>query len=255
MLTRDFALLFVLALPGFAAERTSTVDRGLPQANLNNMSGDFRSNVRWGWGDHGFLGDDFTIGNPGEQWIIDSIRTWTVPGTAEADPERLGEFYQDVRLYLGRHGGGLTPVATALLFPGADETSDERIAVSDATRAGALPYDDFGARLRIWQVEFKDLNMVLDGGVKYNFGVLGMGRPIPGGDGAGYPWFNYAANAPLSAARQDGADGVMLLFNSGGKFQRVFNASDSGWDKPADISVQVFAHRVYGRPSVLRAIR
>ena len=70
MLTRDFALLFALALPGFAAERATTVDRGLPQANLNNMSGDFRSNVRWGWGTNGCVG----IPNAFAKLLFDQVK-------------------------------------------------------------------------------------------------------------------------------------------------------------------------------------
>ena len=58
---------------------------------------------------------------------------------------------------------------------------------------------------------------VLSRGAKYTFGVWGMGRAIPGGEGEAYMWFNHASNAPLSAVRQDGADGVMLLFEASGK--------------------------------------
>src|ERR1700724_653618 len=83
----------LLALPAMAADSVLAVDRGLPQNNLNNASGPTRSNVRWGWHDHGFLGDDFTIGAPGEHWVIDSIRTWAVPGGAENNPEDMGDFY------------------------------------------------------------------------------------------------------------------------------------------------------------------
>src|SRR5438477_12790807 len=104
--------LLALALPVVAADSILAVDRGLPQANLNNASGTARSNVRWGWHDHGFLGDDFTIGASGERWVIDSIRVWTVPGTATAKAAHLGEFYEDVRLYLGSASKDLTPVAT-----------------------------------------------------------------------------------------------------------------------------------------------
>src|SRR5437016_8565776 len=108
----------VMALPAFAADSTLVVDRGLPQVNLNNASGPVRSNVRWGWHEHGFLGDDFTIGSPGERWVIDSIRTWTVPGTEGAVLPHLGDFYQDVRLHLGKTD--LTPISTAQLTSGSD---------------------------------------------------------------------------------------------------------------------------------------
>src|SRR5215475_8777700 len=100
-----------LSLPAVAAEPMLVVDRGLPQVNLNSAAGPVRSNVRWSWYGHGFLGDDFTVGQPGERWVIDSIRTWTVPGNAEANLPYLGDFYQDVRLHFGKTD--LTPIATA----------------------------------------------------------------------------------------------------------------------------------------------
>ena len=113
------------------------VDRGLPQANLNNTSGDYRSNIRWSLYDSGFLGDDFTVGAAGESWVIDTIRVWTVPGVHKTDPEHLGDFYQDVRLYFG--GAGWRPHARG---HGAANRRQQpspvipNILISDATAAG-----------------------------------------------------------------------------------------------------------------------
>jgi len=236
-----------MGVPAFPSDSVLVVNRGLPQSNLNNESGPVRSNVRWGWHDQGFLGDEFTIGSPGERWVIDSIRTWTVPGGANHIPDHLADFFEDVRLYFGGPDTGATPVSTSQLTPGSDETSNESIRISEATRAGTLFYDDFGARLPIWQVEFANLNLTVEGGVKYRFGVWGMGRPVPGTDGKTYMWYNHASNAPLSGTEQDGADGVMLLFDAGGRHAGVFQAQGNGWDKPADINVQVFAHPVRPR--------
>ena len=220
------------------------VDRGLPQGNLNNVSGASRSNVRWASGDSGFVGDRFTPGAQGEKWVIDSIRTWAVPGLDEADPDHLGDFYQDVRLYFGQPGADLTPAASATLSPGSDATGNPNVRISEATRAGAQLYDNFGKFLRIWQIDFTNLNLAVDGGQGYNFGVWGMGREIPGTKGKAYMWFNHASNAALSAARADGADGVMLLFEGSGKAAGEFSAQGNGWDKNSDINIQVFAHRV-----------
>lgn len=148
----------------------------MPQSNLNNASGPVRSNVRWGVPDQGFVGDEFTIGAPGERWVVDSIRTWTVPGNASHIPSHLSDFYEDVRLYFGRPDTGLTSVATTQLTAGSDETSNANVRISEATQAGALFYDDFGTHLSIWQVEFAGLNVTVQGGMKYRFGVWGMGR-------------------------------------------------------------------------------
>jgi len=237
----------LMTLPVLAADPVMVVDRGLPQVNLNDASGTARSNVRWGWHDHGFLGDDFTIGAAGEHWVIDSIRTWTVPGGAGAVLPHLGDYYQDVRLHFGQ--SDVTPVATAQLTPGSDATSSVNVRISDTSQTGTLLYDDLGTPLRIWQVDFTNLNLPVDGGLKYRFGVWGMGRPVPGTtEGKVFMWHNHASNAGLSGARQDGADGMMLLFDAAGRSEGTFNAEGNGWDKPADINVQVFAHRVDGRP-------
>ncbi|PWT98669.1 MAG: hypothetical protein C5B51_28805 [Terriglobia bacterium] len=236
----------VLVSAAWGADTALVVDRGLPQANINNVAGAARSNVRWHNDEQGFLGDDFTIGNRGEKWVIDSIRTWTVPGLHELDPDHLGDFFQDVRLYVGTSGAGLTPRGAAALSQGTDETGDANIRVSDATAAGAPLYDDFGKALRVWQIDFTGLHIVVDGGIRYGFGVWGMGRPIPGADSKTYQWFNHASNASLSGARQDGADGAMLLFDASGKAEGSFDGQGNGWDKSSDINVQVFAHRVDG---------
>lgn len=238
-----FVLAAFVCLPALAADATLVFDRGLPQANLNNISGDARSNVRWSGDNGGFFGDDFAIGAPGERWVIDSIRIWTVPGITETGAKRLGDLYQDVRLYFGGPEGGLTPVVTAMLSAGSNETGNAQIRISDATSAGVTLYDEFGTFFRIYQVDFEGLNLPVEGGVKYRFGVWGMGRPVPGKPGKTYEWFNHASNAPLSAARQDGADDRMLLFDAGGRLDSEFNAEGNGWDKSADINVQIFAHR------------
>lgn len=238
------ALCFALTLPVFAAGPALLVDRGLPQANLNNASGDYRSNVRWSSYDGGFLGDDFTVGALGESWVIDTIRVWTVPGVSEVDPDHLGDFYQDVRLYFGGSDDSVTPVVTGLLKPGADQTSNPNILISDTTAAGVVPYDDFGTNMRVWQIDFAQLNLNVQGGVKLRFAAWGLGRSIPNKASRSYAWFNAASNAELAGARQDGADGAMLMFTSGGEFRSVFDGKGAGWDKTSDINVEVFGHRV-----------
>lgn len=239
-------LLLGCALTGpvLAAGPAMVVDRGLPQANLNNVSGEYRSNIRWSLYESGFLGDDFSVGAAGESWVIDSIRVWTVPGVNATDPEHLGDFYRDVRLYFGDADSGVTPLVTGLLSPGSDQNSNPNIRISDATAAGVVPYDDFGSNMRVWQIDFTQLNVKVQGGVKVRFGAWGLGRPVPNKVDKTYAWFNAASNAELANAKQDGADGEMLLFTSGGKFKNAFDGKGAGWDKSSDIDVQVFGHRV-----------
>ena len=238
------AIGIALAWPVFAASPALVVDRGLPQANLNDAAGN-RSNIRWSLYDSGFLGDDFTVGARGEAWVIDTIRVWTVPGVNAKDPQHLGDFYQDVRLYVGGGDGGLTPLTTGRLLRGADESSNPAIRISDATAAGGSYYEDFGTNLHVWQIDFTQLNLTVAGGMKVRFGAWGLGRPAAKA-GKTYAWFNMATNAELASAREDGADGEMLLFTSGGKFKSAFDGKGAGFDKSSDINVQVFAHRVNG---------
>lgn len=240
---KTYSLYFVLAWPVLAASPALVVDRGLPQANLNNSTG-YRSNIRWSLYDSGFLGDDFTVGAAGESWVIDSIRVWTVPGVNGRDPDFLGDTYQDVRLYFGDTKGGLTPVMSGLLKVGSSEPSNSSIRISDATAAGGHFYEDFGANMRVWQIDFTQLNLAVEGGAKYRFGAFGLGRPSGRAADKTNAWFNVATNAELAGAKQDGADGEMLLFTSGGKFKSAFDGKGAGWDKSSDINVQVFAHRV-----------
>src|SRR5215831_8887482 len=166
LLTAVSSVLF--ALPVFAADTAPVVDRGLPQANLNNASGTTRSNVRWSRDEDGFIGDDFTIGALGERWVIDSIRVWSVPGSAHGQPAQLAA--------------------------DSGESSNPNVRISESTQQGSILYDDFGTSLRIWQVDFTNLNIAVQGGLKQRFGVWGNGREIPGKSGQTYEWFNHASN-------------------------------------------------------------
>ncbi len=180
---QSFFLAGSLLFPAIAAQPLLVVDRGLPTANLNNTAGPSRSNVRWANDDHGFLGDDFVIGNPGERWVIDGIRTWAVAGKMSNSQQRIGDFFQDIRLYFGNSNNGLTPVTTALLAAESNESSNSAITITEATANGTPAYEEFGTDLRIWQVDFQKLNLAVAGGTKYSFGVWAMGRQIPGWKG------------------------------------------------------------------------
>jgi hypothetical protein len=240
-------LCLLLAVPALAAQPALVVDRGLPQSNLNNAAGAARSNLRLSVQADAFMGDDFTIGTPGEQWVIDSIRVWSVPGLGSPPALYLGDYYQDSRLYFGGAGQDLSPVVTAKLTAGSNETSNPNVKITEATANGAQLYDDFGQGLRIWQVDFQNLNLTAEGGVKYSFGVWGMGRPSAAHGGKTYLWFNHASNAALSGAKQDGADGRILEFDASGRYRGDLTTENNDWDKPADINVQVFAHPVKAR--------
>lgn len=239
---RSFVLTFLCLLPALADDAPQLVfDRGLPTANLNNAGGDSnRSNVRWSLYAQGFVGDDFSIGQPGEKWVIDRIRTWAVPGIAGEDPTALGSYYQDVRLYFGTEDGGISPVRAGRLDADSNISDNAGISIREAD---AARYDEFGAMMRVYEIEFKDLKTSVEGGKKYRFGAWGLGRDIPGKEGKAYSWFTHASNALRSETRQDGADGRMLLFEPSGNFASDWDSNSKAWNKSSDVNVQVFAHK------------
>ncbi|MSV29191.1 MAG: hypothetical protein EXQ52_10695 [Bryobacterales bacterium] len=232
------ALLLSLALPLLARDPLHLVlDRGLPVSNLNNASGDsHRSNVRWSSEENGFTGDDFRFGAPGERWVIDRIRTWAVPGNSVGDPASLGDYFAEVKLYFGRGEESLKPI-----FQGKLDAETKALRVTEATREGAPLYDDFGKFFRIWQLDFNNLDLAVEGGALYRFGVQGAGRLAPGGKQT-YPWFNHGSNADLGEAGRDAADGRLLMFDAAGEHAETLDPSVRFWNKASDLNVQVFAH-------------
>lgn len=232
------------ALPG---QTQAVVNRALPSANLNNAAGaEARSNVRWSWFDEGFVGDDFRIGEPGERWVVTRMKVWAVPGARGlGDPDYLGDFYSDVRLYLGSMESGASPIATGTLELGTNVTSNAAITISEArSDSGYVDYDDFGQHVRVWEISFDGLAFPVEGGKTYVFGAYGLGRAIPGQDGATYPWFTHGSNAPLGGAAADGADEGLRLFKASGQYAGPFSSTGNGWNKSSDLNVQVFARRL-----------
>jgi len=233
-------LTAVLASAALAQESGRlTVDRGLPKANLNNGAGvTARSNVRWTLYGQGFVGDDFTVGRAGEKWVIQTMRVWAVPGAFGIDPANLGDVYQDVRLYLGAEGEDLTPVVSGRLERGSNAVEGADIAIVEETESPA--YENFGDQFKIYRVEFRNLNLKVDGGVRYRFGAWGMGRST-GEKGEIYPWFTHGSNAVQGEAPADGADGKLLLFEAAGRYGREYESTGAAWNKSSDLNVQIWA--------------
>ena len=231
----------------FAGDSQMVIDRGLPQANLNNASGiNLRSNIRWSLYRQGFVGDTLQVGQPGEHWVIDRVRVWAVPGVGGQQPANLGDVYQDVRLYFGT--GDVSPVASARLEPGSNETGNANVSIRQETDGRAVQYEDFGANLNVWQIEFQNLNLAVDGGREYNFASYGMGRPMETKQGEPYPWFSHGSNAELSGSKQEGANGKLLLFEPSGLFAEQFDSRQQSWNKSSDLNVQVWAHQEITAP-------
>lgn len=217
--TATVLALAAAALFSSAAQAsTLLLDRGLPTANLNNAAGANRSNVAWAFGaftsnDYWMVGDTIT-NNSSQNWVIDTVRLWTV-GTTDAAVLR----------------GGL---------------SGSAVGVISATTYGdpfaSIYQGSSGAMVNMYQVDFA-VNIVLAAGQSYDFFLDGSGS-AGAGQGTSIP-FLHASNAALSGSAQEGADDQMLYANvlngivdpgSVGAWTSLGN----GWDKASDINVQVF---------------
>jgi hypothetical protein len=241
-LRRVIGTAALFAAAAFAQEDgLLVVDRGLPRANWNNDSGaTARSNVRWTLYNRGFVGDDFVVGKPGERWVIQTLRVWAVPGAMEQEPAFLGDVYQDVRLYVGGPEEDLTPVASGRLAKGSNTVDGSGVEITEAPDAPL--YENFGSQFKIYQVEFRNLNLQVEGGVRYRFGAWGMGRAM-GEKGDIYPWFTHGSNSVQGEAPADGADGRLLLFESAGRYAKEYDAAGAAWNKSSDLNVQIWAKR------------
>jgi len=248
MIRRLIGTAALFAASAFAQEDGKlVVDRGLPRANWNNSAGmTARSNVRWTLYSQGFVGDDFVIGQPGETWVVNTLRVWAVPGAFGSDPANLGDVYQDLRLYVGGPGEDLTPVASGRLSRGSNAVEGADVVVTEA--ADAPLYENFGQDFKIYQIEFRNLNLRVEGGQVYRFGAWGMGRNV-GEKGEIYPWFTHGSNAAQGDAPADGADGKLLLFEAAGRYAKEYDATGAAWNKSSDLNVQIWAKKSGSRGS------
>lgn len=237
------------------ADVAPTVDRGLPTANLNLAAGAERSNVDWADETGGINGDDFTVGQAGETWVIDTVRIWADSGLAGDDAYRLGDTFSDVTLYGGAtmspglpfEAGPLPPVLRTGTFGlGSDATNETTITLSRTAYADGTGYQTgSGTYWQLWQVDFTDLDWVVDGGARQTFAVAATVRP-----GVDDLWFMEASNAARSGTAQDGADDRYRKWSADGTSSQIVDAFAAGLDnKPSDFNVQVFAHQSVPPPT------
>lgn len=235
-------LITAASVVGMAASSpsTPTFDRGLPTSNLNNAAGSSRSNVAWSNGNDYVSGDDFTLGTSGQKWVVSQIRTWNI-GPLVGAP--FGDTFSNDTLYFGT--GTIGPIASGTVAPGSSVDSNPNITHTPVTYADGSNYQATSDSYRqIWQNDFKNLGLVIDGGHKYYFAVDGTT--------ASYFWFNHASNAALSGSPQQGADGTWIAWaksdlttpNQCDSGAPVGGVCNGGWDKSSDINVQVFASQV-----------
>src|SRR5581483_1726232 len=137
----------------------------------------------------GFIADHFKVGSAGETWVIDSVEIWAVPDTAPLRA-KLGDLYEGVSLFGGIESPAPVPgepvcdchnlitVKTGIWHAGSDTPDTNDIEVSKMTS-------------KLWQLTFRNLSWSVPGGVDIQFGVMGRGRPAPGGQRD--RWYSRAA--------------------------------------------------------------
>jgi hypothetical protein len=233
-------LMMVLAVAGLMvvgtvvadAAQTLMFDRGLPNTNINNAAGANRSNVTWASSENtGFTGDDFVIGTVGKTYVVDSITVWG------AQYEPLSSDISNIWLYVGEAGSSLSMISTGSVTGNTNSNPDITHTYVSYPDGDSTDYyeGNGGVHYPVCETTFGNLGFVVQGGVKYNFGVRGDD----------YLWWNHASNAALSGSPQDGADDLYLEFAD---LSAVWvmdsnrnNEGGSGWDKSSDINIQIYA--------------
>lgn len=206
-------------------------DRGLPTINLNNDAGANRSNVSWGGdGRNFFTGDDFSIGVAGQTYVINSLTVWG----AQINP--LSDDIGQIALYVGKEGGSLSLLSSGSV----SGNSNSNLNISHTPGfypSSTTEYQGSSGTTfySVMQTTFSGLNLVVEGGVVYNFGVWGDD----------ISWYSHASNAALSGSTQQGADGKFKEFNlSDLSAVTTYDSNGNGWDKSSDINVRIDGNQI-----------
>jgi len=265
MKTPTTAMLGGLLLLGAAAAgpvhaiASLVIDRGLPvyniaAPNLNSAAGVNRSNVSWGDIGAGWMtGDTFDMPTTSASWVIDTIRVWSA-AIPVASPNALGDLYSSITLYADLYSnvgnpGSPVPADWAVHQTGAisgNSSVNPNIKFTRVYYQGASsPNNEYQGQngttwYQLWQVDFTNLNWLVNPGQKIQFGVDGQAK-------TSLVWQNHASNHDLSNSPQQDWDDVFSFIqlstdvigdcDSGDPADAAF----CGWDKSSDINVQVFA--------------
>jgi len=233
-------LTILLCLGSALSADVMLFDRGLPITNLNNGAGANRSNVSWGDpGNQSFTGDNFILpALPGDQYLVNTLRIWTADG---ADPSfDFASTYTSLTLYAQPTTGSGSSVIQQGNFIGGTTLDNPNIKITPVTYADNSIYEGNSATYQLWEVDFTNLNWLVDPATVVNFGVFGATIDPT------WFWVNHASNAALSGSPQDGADGIFFDFAVGGSLLSpvLEDSNGNGWDKSSDINVQILGSAV-----------
>lgn len=237
-------LMAALTIGASAQAAPVVFDRGLPTANLNNVAGANRSNVSWGYGANQpayYSGDDFTLG--AGQFKIDTLRVWATIGPASSTSSTLiADRYSSITLF-GGSGTTLTNLMSGNTV--GNSTDNANINITKVQYSNATHYDSFGTDINIFEIEFTNLNWLVDGALTQYFSVAGLDNA---GEAAFRPFFMHASNSGLGGAPAAGADDRYAAFFANGlgglEFDSAQDSNGNGWDKSSDINVQIEAIEV-----------
>jgi len=264
------ALLSVRAFCDPLPPPTVIFSRPLPNANLNEISQPSRSNYAFTEVPQGdplafqsFDGDDFSLSQTSDEYIVQSISTWSVASNLG---QALGTEFSTVSLYM--RPVFIDPVTHARspaapfqkIATGAPNQAFNQDGVTvgnsnpDITHTnikyfGGQNYEGVGTPgtfFPLWQTTFNNLNLLIMNGALYEFAVWGLGYQTlcSGTDNQcmdpntlyGY-WFNEYSNAALSGTTQQGADNFYLKFSASDLNAPTTFISAS--PKPVDLNVTI----------------
>lgn len=247
-----------VSLVADAGGNTPDVDHGIQsllQANLNNDISACRSNIRWANNDTNIAYGDTFLLPAGKQWIVDTIRVWVVPEIPIAPGYYLGQHFESITLYTGSDTSALSSTMAGVFHLGSNLTNNTNITALAVGYPGGLTdpggviipnkyyYQTANGELRqLWQIDFNNLNLTVQGGTTQVFAVRGVPR-------FDRLMFLHAVNSALGGWTQSGNNifkstdvttGVSSTVSVDN--QKWFGKAADGSDKGSDISVQVFAH-------------
>lgn len=151
----------------------------------------------------------------------------------------------DISLWLGKTSASSLSVASTGNVT-LNNNSNSNISHTPSTYTGGVGYQgSSGGFFSVMQTTFNNLNLTIDGGVLYYFGIAAQGQE---------GWYGHASNNALDGVTSEGADGLYRVFNALGVLTSTFDSGASncdpngttscGWDKSSEINVQITGQQV-----------
>ena len=220
--------LVPLAAQDVQAQTSLLFDRELPV-----LGGARNASVGGFTGTDEIVGDDFAL--PTGSYRVDHIRAWSTFGSVDDPAYNLGNWFDTGSLYLGSaNPAQVFTVSTPLsiikqgrFLAGSNQTDNPDVTFTRVKFSSPNGPVDLRPSEQLWQMDFTNLNLILDGGVLYTFGA--------GAQGSLTNWPALLTNTSLSGSRQDGADNMVhAIYEPDPSDDGLFDYGN------ADISVQVY---------------